>query len=141
MQPQVLLFIPLLLQPMDVMVPPVVVTVTVNPLTRPTVTIFANPGVNICAGTQVTFGANIGNYGVTPIYDWRLNGVAVGTGSTYTSNTLANGNVITLRVTADATTICPATTISNAITMTVNPSVTPNRYNHRTINSCLSGIK
>ena len=74
---------------------------------------------------QVAFGANIGNYGVTPIYDWRIDGVPVGTGSTYSSNTLTNRDIITLSVTADATTICPATTISNAITMTVNPAVTP----------------
>ena len=100
-------------------------SVTVNPLTLPTVTIYATPGSNICSGTSVTFAANIGNYGLVATYEWLLNGNPVGTNSTYTSSTLVNGNVISLRVTADNTVICPGTTTSNSITMTVNPSIIP----------------
>jgi hypothetical protein len=81
--------------------------------------------VNICSGTSVTFAANIGNYGLVATYEWLLNGNPVGTNSTFTSSTLVNGNVISLRVTADNTVICPGTTTSNSITMTVNPSIIP----------------
>ncbi|NSW93265.1 MAG: SprB repeat-containing protein, partial [Bacteroidales bacterium] len=97
------------------------VTVTVNPVTTPTVTISASPPNNICAGTEVTFTANVNYGGTNPTYQWLLNGNPVGTESTYTSSALANGNTITLRVTGDPATItCPGTGTSNTITMTVN---------------------
>jgi hypothetical protein len=44
----------------------------------------------------------------------------VGTGSTYTSSTLANGDVITCVMTPSGSCATPATATSNAITITVN---------------------
>jgi hypothetical protein len=103
-------------------------SVIVVPLLIPNVTIGAVPGVNICEGTSVEFGANVSNAGANPTYEWFLNGVSTGiTTATFTSSTLANADQISLQVTSDADYItwCPYTTTSNIITMTVNPSVIP----------------
>src|SRR5205814_8019076 len=56
-------------------------TMTVNPTVVPAVSIAANPGTTICAGTSVTFTATPVNGGTTPSYQWKKNGVNVGTDS------------------------------------------------------------
>jgi hypothetical protein len=98
---------------------------TINPLLVPTVTISANPGNNICAGTSVTFTA-LPQFGGTPSYQWFVNATPVGTNSpTYTSTTLANGDQVKVVMTSNATCALPTVVTSNIITMTVNPMITP----------------
>ncbi len=102
------------------------ITMTVNPSVVPSVSISANPGSTICAGTSVTFTAVPTNGGVTPAYQWKVNGSNVGTNSaTFTSTTLTNGQIVTCVLTSNATCASPTTATSNAITMTVNPVLTP----------------
>lgn len=102
------------------------ITMTVNPSVLPTVSISVNPGNIICAGTSVTFSAAITNGGPTPVYVWKKNGNPVGGNtSTYTDNTLVNGDVITCTLTSNAVCAVPATVTSNAVTMIVNPTLTP----------------
>lgn len=91
--------------------------------------IAANPGNNICAGTSVTFTATAVNGGTNPFYTWFLNGSNVLSGAfvnTYTNNTLSNGDFVTCTVSSNlgCATNNPAT--SNMITMTVNPIPTVN---------------
>jgi hypothetical protein len=99
------------------------ITMTVNPNLPASVSISALPSGAICSGTSVTFTATPTNGGTTPAYQWKLNGVNVGSNSTtYTNAALINGDVVTCVMTSNATpclTASPAT--SNAITMTVNP--------------------
>jgi hypothetical protein len=81
---------------------------------------------SICAGTSVTFTATPTNGGTNPSYQWQLNGTNVGTNSpTYTNPNLSSGSVVTCIMTSNQSgaTNNPAT--SNAITTTVNSSVTP----------------
>ena len=100
-------------------------TITVNPAVTPSVTISANPGAAICAGTPVTFTATPVNGG-SPVYQWRKNGLGVGTNSsTYTDNALANGDIITVRLTSNAGCRTVDSANSTGITMTVTPAVTP----------------
>ncbi|XZF15170.1 T9SS type A sorting domain-containing protein [Chitinophagaceae bacterium MMS25-I14] len=102
------------------------ITMTVNPLQTPSVSITANPAGAICAGTSVTFTATPTSGGTTPVYQWKKNGANVGTNSaTYTDNGLATGDVVTVTMTSNA--LCTSTTpvTSNGITMTVNPLQTP----------------
>ncbi|NTW33823.1 MAG: LamG domain-containing protein [Bacteroidetes bacterium] len=94
-------------------------TLTFNPNLPASVSIAAS-ATSICSGTSVTFTATPTNGG-TPSYQWKVNGLNVGTNSnTYTSSSLANGNAITCVMTSNASpclTGSPAT--SNTITMTV----------------------
>jgi hypothetical protein len=102
------------------------ITMTVNPVVVPSVSITANPGSTICAGTSVTFTATPTNGGTTPAYQWKVNGTNVGTNSaTFTTTTLTNGQIVTCVLTSNATCASPTTATSNAITMTVNPVLTP----------------
>ena len=92
----------------------------------PSVTIAANPGNSICAGTNVTFTATPTNGGLSPSYQWKLNGNNVGTNSSaYSNNTLTNGSVITVVMTSSLACVSPATATSAGITMNVTSSVTP----------------
>lgn len=101
-------------------------TFTVTGNVTPSVTITANPGTTICAGTSVTFTATPTNGGTTPTYQWFLNGNPVGSNSpTYTNNTLANSNTIYVVMTSSLSCVTTATATSTTTTMTVNPVVVP----------------
>ena len=102
------------------------ITMTVNPVVTPTISITAAPGSTICAGTNVTFTANITNGGSSPTYQWHVNGTNVGTNSnTFSSSSLNNGDVITCTLTSNAPCASPASVTSTSIVMTVNPVLVP----------------
>ena len=99
------------------------ITMAITGSVVPSVSIAANPGNTICAGTNVTFTATPTNGGPAPSYQWKLNGNNIGTGSTMSNNDLLNGDVITVVMTSSLACANPTTATSNAITMTVNPNV------------------
>ncbi|MBT6835995.1 MAG: PKD domain-containing protein [Bacteroidetes bacterium] len=74
----------------------------------------------ICAGDNVDFTTTPTNEGTTPTYDWQVNGSSVGTGTTFSSTTLNDGDVVTCILTSSlgCATGNPAT--SNSVTMTVS---------------------
>jgi hypothetical protein len=99
----------------------------ITPTVTPTVTITASPASTICTGTSVTFTATPNFGGVSPSYQWKLNGSNVGANSpTYVNAALADGDSVRVVMTAD-TTVCPspATATSNTIVMTVLAYETP----------------
>jgi len=86
------------------------VVITVRPLPTPTLIASKNP---ICAGESVTFTATGGTN-----YTFKINGSAVqsGTGTTYITSTLVQGDIVTV----DATNANNCTGTSASIIMTVN---------------------
>jgi len=88
------------------------------------VSISANPGTSICAGTSVTFSANITG-GSNYLYQWQLNGGNINgeTNAIYTSSSLNNSNQIKLIVKSSDDANC--STASNTLTLTVNPQLSP----------------
>ncbi|MBN2683057.1 MAG: gliding motility-associated C-terminal domain-containing protein, partial [Bacteroidales bacterium] len=55
----------------------------------------AFPGTTICEGDNVVFTAIPQNPGLSPVYSWTVNGVAVGTNSTsFSSSLLTNGDIV-----------------------------------------------
>lgn len=98
----------------------------VNPAVTPTVAISSSQGDSICQGQQVVFSASITDGGSTPTYQWKKNGVNVGTGlATYTTSTLTNGDLISCELISNAQCASPNMVSSNQISMTVNPTVIP----------------
>ena len=102
------------------------ITITVTAAVAPSVSIAANSGNTICAGTNVTFTATPTNGGTTPSYQWKLNGNNVGTNAaTYQNAALVNGNKITCVMTSALACANPTTATSNEITMAVTATVAP----------------
>jgi hypothetical protein len=91
------------------------------------VSIAITSGTNpTCAGVNVTFTATPVNGGTTPAYQWQVNGANVGTNSpTYSSTTLANGDIVTCILTSNLAGVLGSPATSCPITMTVNPSGSP----------------
>lgn len=81
---------------------------------------------NICSGTSVTFSAAPTNGGSTPTYQWRLNGINVGSNSnTYTTTSLINNDKVSVVMTSNIGCVTGNPATSNLATMTVNPLLTP----------------
>ena len=97
-----------------------VATLTVNPIVTPSVSITAS-SADICQGQSVTFTPTPVIGGTAPQYQWRKNNTPVATGSTYTTTTLAHGDIITCHMTSNAPCATPAIVLSNPITMKVTP--------------------
>jgi hypothetical protein len=95
--------------------------------TSAVVSITSNDADNVvCAGSSVTFTATPTNGGTNPTYQWQIDGVNVGTNSpTFTSSSLANGDVVTCIMTSDMPGVTNNPATSNPITVTVINYVTP----------------
>ncbi len=67
---------------------------------RPTLRMDKTGSVGICPGADITFNAIATGEGISPTYQWLLNGLQVpgNTGKNFTTNTLVNGDVLTCAV-------------------------------------------
>ncbi|TDE03137.1 IPT/TIG domain-containing protein, partial [Flavobacterium hiemivividum] len=108
----------------------------VNPLIPVSVSISSSDGNNIiCASESVMFTATPTNGGDSPLYQWQVNGLNVGTPSlsnTFSTSTLQNGWVVSVVLTSNITP-CPIgnPATSNSISTTVNPiPATPTASNN-----------
>ena len=101
------------------------VTMSIITTLPPSVTIAAVPGTSIYEGTAVTFTATVTNGGTAPQYQWLRNGSNINgqTAATYTSSSLANGDVISVRVGRSDTCAGTAAVTSTGLTMQVASSV------------------
>ncbi len=100
----------------------------IAPCSNPaSVTIAITSGSNPqCAGASTTFTATPMNGGSAPIYQWQVNGINVGTNNpVYTSSSLTNGQVVTCIMTSNLSGVIGSPATSNAITISINPNVTP----------------
>lgn len=102
-------------------------TVTSNSIIvtfQPSVTITTGD-TNLCSGAGVlaTFTAHSVNGGTSPVYQWKRNGVSVGSNSnTYTDSLWTNGDVVTCDLTSNSPCATGVVT-SNAIKITVADSL------------------
>ena len=86
------------------------VSVTVSPSQNP-----------VCAGTSVAFTATPTNGGATPSYQWKVNGINVGTNNPSFSYIPINNDIVTCILTSSETCSTGNPASSNIVTMTVNP--------------------
>lgn len=91
----------------------------------PGVSLTQSPSGAICIGTNVTFTASPANGGI-PVYEWTssVNGTLAVMGATYSSNSLVNGEVITVKMTSSLACAVPAAAIATT-TITVHANATP----------------
>lgn len=77
-------------------VPSGTITMTVDSVYVPTVTVSANPGFTIGAGMYDTFTAAASGAGPSPTYQWYINSVAISgaTNNIFVSNSLAEGDSV-----------------------------------------------
>ena len=105
-------------------------TVTSNAiLIQPTVTpvvAITSSATNLCAGFTVGFTAVATNGGATPVWQWQVNGVDKGSDTAvFSTNSLSSGDIVTCVMTSTATCPSPSTVISDSITISIGPPVTP----------------
>ena len=93
--------------------------VTVNPVVPVSVSIAASPGTSVYSNTPVTFTATPTNGGTTPTYQWKVNGVNVGTNSPTYNYIPLQGDVVTCTLTSSLTCVT-----NNPATATLNMTVT-----------------
>ncbi len=92
----------------------------------PTVDIIDNVASDtICAGSIVTFIANITNGGTAPVVNWTVNGVsAVLNNTTYITDSLSNGDIVKATLISNATCLSAAEG-ADSITVIVSPLLSP----------------
>ncbi len=94
-------------------------TVVNNLIASATITSSVFP---VCDGTPVYFNATTQNDGISPTYQWLVNGSPVGANSlNYTSSTLADGDIVSFRLTSSITCVNIPTVNSNAIVADIDP--------------------
>lgn len=90
------------------------------------ISITKTPSGVVCAGGSATFNSSVTNPGLTPAYQWKKNGVNVGTNSsTYTTTSLLNNDVVNCTLTSNANCVTNSPVVSSSLTVTVSPNVTP----------------
>jgi gliding motility-associated-like protein len=98
-------------------------TITVGTVS---VSITANPIGAVCSSIPVSFTAAPVNGGTSPSFQWKVNGINVGTNNpVFTSSTLNNGDQVTCTVTSNSACVTNPVGNSNTITITISPSVIP----------------
>jgi hypothetical protein len=91
----------------------------VNDPPVPVVTITVDPGTTISKGQTVNFTAIVTNGGLTPTYQWKLNGNAVtgATSSAFSGNTFADNDTVACEVMSSGP--CGGLLSFNSVTLTV----------------------
>ena len=100
------------------------IAVTVNPQVFPSVAISASAN-SVCSGAPIVFTASPVNGGTAPSYQWKVNGVNVGTNSAvYGSSTLNNNDVVIVEMTPSAGCVSSASVLSSPLVVAITqPSV------------------
>ncbi len=100
-------------------------TVVVSTSVAPTVNVNASQ-TTICSGTNVIFTATPTNGGNTPAYQWKKNGINVGTNSAgYSNNALNNNDSVWVVLTSSSTCASPDSAKSNVTHIAVSSGVVP----------------
>ncbi|MDP1622166.1 MAG: hypothetical protein Q8M08_07485 [Bacteroidales bacterium] len=82
-----------------------------------TVSVSQNPS---CQGNQVTLLATPENGGYNPLYQWKVNGLNVGTGQPSYTFTPSNGDMVVCEMTSSSACVSVTTVTSEPVTMTVS---------------------
>lgn len=99
---------------------------TINASPNVAVALNRNPIGSVCAGNTIAFIANPTNGGSTPIYQWKVNGLNVGSNSNlYSSTQLKDGDIVWVEMKSNATCASQTPVVSTPITVNVTSVDTP----------------
>jgi len=102
-------------------------TVVVTSGLTPAITVTASPS-NACPGSSITYTANATNGGSTPDYQWKLNGVNVGSNSaTYVKSNSSNLDTIVCVLTSSASCVSSPTATSIPLVANYYAPITNNQ--------------
>ncbi len=95
---------------------------------EPTIQIEADH-TDICPGQSVMFTAEITEGGNAPLFQWQLNGINTGINNdTIIINTLNDGDMVTCIITSNSPCVTESVATSNAIIISVDPSLNPRNF-------------
>src|ERR1039458_6406817 len=100
------------------------VVIGITPTVTPSVNVTSVAGDTLCQGTPASFTTTIVNGGTSPAYQWKVNGVSAGSGTSSYSYTPVNGDVVSVLLTSNATCAVPDTA-GNSVVMTVISPLVP----------------
>lgn len=100
-----------------------IATVNVTPLATPAANISVFPNDTVCAGTSVTYNVTPVNGGVSPGYEWKVNGITMGTGSSF-NYTPANADVVSVILYSSLPCLTSPMVTADRV-MSVRPNVMP----------------
>ncbi|MEO8087437.1 MAG: T9SS type A sorting domain-containing protein, partial [Bacteroidota bacterium] len=98
------------------------VSIVVNPITSPGVSLIGSD--TICSGDTLSLSAAAINGGVTPQFEWYVNGILLGTDSVYSTSSIINGDSLWVTMMSSDECASPDSTADSTI-ITVVPSVIP----------------
>jgi len=117
---------------------PTVMNVTV--LSVLPVAINISPSANpVCQGATVIFTSNVTNGGTSPVFQWKVNGIVVGTNSASYAYTPSNGDAVTCQVTSDLPCVSGNPANSPAVIMSVSPGMPVNIFTSASANPVCQG--
>lgn len=97
----------------------------IDPIKSPAVSITSS-GSEICSKDTIVFTALPENGGNNPVYQWFVNGISQQTNSsTFESSEIEDGAQVFCLLTSDASCLTETTAISNFISVSVKPTLTP----------------
>jgi hypothetical protein len=92
------------------------ISMIVNNLVTPTISIVSNQGMPVCEGELVSFTSTASNQGLNPQYNWTVNGVVSGTNSpNFSPSTLSDADVISCELISSASCVTSNVATSNSI--------------------------
>lgn len=96
----------------------------VIPSVAPDITVSSWPGTEVPANTRVVFNAIVTAGGETPLFEWKVNGVPLGTTSKLAIDQPTDGTEVTCTLTSSAGCTSSSTVTSPVVKISVDPSVT-----------------
>jgi hypothetical protein len=97
--------------------------IAIVPFVAPSVSVTTGAGDTACLGASTIFAPVPVHGGATPSYQWKVNGISVGSGPVYTY-VPTHGDIVYCKMTSSAACVSPDTA-SGSITVNVIPMVLP----------------
>ncbi|HZY82328.1 MAG TPA: T9SS type A sorting domain-containing protein [Cyclobacteriaceae bacterium] len=115
---------------------------TVTTSVTPTLKIAVTPSTLIGPGSVVYLSSTITDGGTAPAFEWKKNSTVIGTTNAFSISSLVNGDIITAKMTSNASCAQPALVTSNEIVMAFDNTLTKtgHAWESRTAQADVSGV-